>query len=328
MKLFEQLCFYYVKRTSNEEGEEMEKLIILSIVGFIAQLIDGALGMAYGLTSSTLLLAAGAAPAIVSATVHMSEVVTTAVSGISHYKFGNVDKKLLFRLTIPGAIGAFIGACFLSNISGEVAKPYISTFLFLLGFYIIFRFLFRSQEKTKRVVSLSSKQSISLGLFAGFADATGGGGWGPISTPILLSKDGMAPHKVIGTVDTSEFAVAVSATLGFILSLGWETVNFLWVIALILGGVIAAPIAAWLVRIVPGQLLGLIVGGVIILINARTILTTWISNENIHLYIYLFLLISWILIFIYGIRKMKLAKKHMVHFQESNLDEEEAVNKP
>ncbi len=285
----------------------MKKLIVLAFVGFFAQLIDGALGMAYGVTSSSLLLAFGIAPAVASASVHLSEVVTTAASGVSHIKFGNVDKKLVYRLIIPGSIGAFTGACFLSNLPGDIVKPYVSTFLLLLGFYVLFRFLFRFQSsEEKDAKPLSAKQSIPLGLIAGFADATGGGGWGPIATPILLSKKGMTARKVVGTVDTSEFAIAVSATLGFIISLGWETVDWLWVGALMLGGIFAAPLAAWLVRIVPAQLMGLLVGGFIILVNARTILSTWVTNEAYYPFIYGFLLLGWGAAILFGVRKMKM----------------------
>ncbi|WP_078412484.1 sulfite exporter TauE/SafE family protein [Priestia abyssalis] len=284
----------------------MKKLIVLAFVGFLAQLIDGALGMAYGVTSSSLLLAFGIAPAVASASVHLSEVVTTAASGVSHIKFGNVDKKMVYRLIIPGSIGAFTGACFLSNLPGDIVKPYVSAFLLLLGFYVLFRFLFKFQSnEEKESKPLSVKQSIPLGLIAGFADATGGGGWGPIATPVLLSKKGMTARKVVGTVDTSEFAIAVSATVGFILSLGWETVNWLWVGALMLGGIFAAPIAAWLVRKVPAQLMGILVGGFIILVNARTILTTWVTNESSYPVIYGFILLGWGAAILFGIRKMK-----------------------
>lgn len=284
----------------------MQKLLILAFIGFFAQLIDGALGMAYGVSSSSLLLAFGIAPAVASASVHLSEVATTAASGISHIKFGNVDRKMVYRLIIPGSIGAFTGACFLSSLPGDIAKPYVSTFLMLLGFYVLFRFLFvfRKNEETE-AKPLSIKQSIPLGLIAGFADATGGGGWGPIATPILLTKKGMSARKVVGTVDTSEFAIAVAATIGFVISLGWESVNWMWVGALVIGGVIAAPIAAWIVRIVPPQLMGLLVGGFIILVNARTILNTWIADASLYPYIYLFLVIGWGAAIIFGVRKMK-----------------------
>ncbi|MED4268266.1 sulfite exporter TauE/SafE family protein [Priestia megaterium] len=284
----------------------MRKLIIFAFIGFLAQLIDGALGMAYGVTSSSLLLMFGMAPAIVSASIHLAEVVTTAASGASHIKFGNVDRQAVLKLIIPGSIGAFTGACFLSALPGDVVKPYISLFLLLLGLYVLFRFLFKFHPGSeKKSLNLSRKQSIPLGLIAGFADATGGGGWGPLTTPILLSKKGASARKVVGTVDTSEFAIAISATLGFLISLGWEGVNWLWVIALMLGGILAAPIAAWLVRKLPSYLLGVLVGGFIILTNSHTLLT-FLSISNLWLaIIYLVILIGWVVSIIFALRNHK-----------------------
>jgi len=284
----------------------MRKLIIFAFIGFLAQLIDGALGMAYGVTSSSLLLMFGMAPAIVSASIHLAEVVTTAASGASHIKFGNVDRQAVLKLIIPGSIGAFTGACFLSALPGDVVKPYISSFLLLLGLYVLFRFLFKFHPSSeKKSLNLSRKQSIPLGLIAGFADATGGGGWGPLTTPILLSKKGASARKVVGTVDTSEFAIAISATLGFLISLGWEGVNWLWVIALMLGGILAAPIAAWLVRKLPSYLLGVLVGGFIILTNSHTLLTL-LSISNLWLaIIYLVILIGWVVSIIFALRNHK-----------------------
>ncbi|HZG73054.1 MAG TPA: sulfite exporter TauE/SafE family protein, partial [Chondromyces sp.] len=133
--------------------------------------------------------------------------------------------------------------------------------------------------------------------------------WGPITTPVLLSKNGMSARKVVGTVDTSEFAIAISATLGFLISLGWEVIAWTWAIALIIGGVIAAPIAAWLVRIVPAQLMGVLVGGFIILTNARTMLTTWIENDAIYPIIYGLIAAIWLLGIFYAIYKFKQEKK-------------------
>ncbi|SFI61899.1 sulfite exporter TauE/SafE family protein [Thermoflavimicrobium dichotomicum] len=258
----------------------MQRLIVLALIGFVAQLVDGALGMAYGVTSSSLLLIAGVAPAVASASVHMAEVVTTAASGISHLRFGNVDKQAVVRLVIPGSIGAFLGACFVSYLPGDVVKPYVSTFLLLLGFYVLFRFLMMkriTQEKneSKPLPKKERRFLATLGLVAGFVDSTGGGGWGPLTTPVLLSRKNTEARKVIGTVDTSEFAVAVSATLGFFISLGWEQIRWEWVIALMIGGIIAAPIAAWLVKLMPARILGVLVGGLIVITNLRNIINSF-----------------------------------------------------
>ncbi|GKU84377.1 sulfite exporter TauE/SafE family protein [Niallia sp. NCCP-28] len=283
----------------------MKKLIVFAFIGLLAQLIDGALGMAYGVTSTSLLLAFSISPAVASASVHLAEVVTTAASGASHIRFGNVDKKTVYRLIIPGSIGAFAGATFLSNIPGDLAKPYISLFLLGLGAYVLIRFLFNFRpSEEKKGIDLSKKQAIPLGLVAGFADATGGGGWGPIATPVLLSRKGMSARKVVGTVDTSEFAIAVSATLGFFISLGWEQVNWLWVGALMIGGIIAAPIAAWLVQKIHAQLMGVLVGGFIILVNARNLLTSWIDQASFYPYVYAAIIIIWIAAIVYTVSKI------------------------
>ena len=278
----------------------MKRLIIFAFIGFLAQLIDGSLGMAYGVTSSSLLLTFGMAPAIASASIHISEVITTAASGMAHMKFGNVDSQALYKLIIPGSIGAFIGACFLSNLPGDMIKPYISLFLLMLGIYVVIRLLFKvKKDSEKKNLNLPKKQAIPLGLIAGFADATGGGGWGPLMTPILMSKDGNSARKVVGTVDTSEFAIAISATFGFLISLGWQDINWFWVIALMLGGVIAAPIAAWLVRILPSYLLGVFVGGFIVLTNVWTLLKVWSISDLGETLIYIIIFICWVVAIIF-----------------------------
>jgi uncharacterized protein len=281
----------------------MKKLIVLALIGLMAQLIDGSLGMAYGVTSTSLLLVAGIAPAAASATVHLAEVVTTAASGVSHIKFGNVDRQVVLRLILPGSIGAFLGACFLSSLPGDIVKPYVSLFLIILGIYILFRFLYKLGEKKTAPAekSFTKKQLMPLGLLAGFLDATGGGGWGPVTTPVLMAKD-MKTRKVIGSVDTSEFAVAVSASVGFFISLGWEQVEWLWVTALMAGGIVAAPIAAWLVRLIPSHILGVLVGGFIIITNTRTLLLTIGLSSNVMFSIYFVLTAFWAVGIIYTVK--------------------------
>ncbi|MFJ7747801.1 sulfite exporter TauE/SafE family protein [Peribacillus sp. NPDC097295] len=298
----------------------MKKLMVLAFIGFLAQLIDGSLGMGYGVSSSSLLLTFGIVPAVASASVHLSEVVTTAVSGASHIKFGNVDKNMVLRLIIPGSIGAFVGACFLSNLPAEIARPYIAIFLLGLGIYVLFRFLFifKPSEENESFKPLTAKQSIPLGLFAGFCDATGGGGWGPIATPVLLSKKGMTARKAVGTIDTSEFAIAFFGSLGFILSLGWGAVNWFWVAALIIGGVVAAPIAAYFVRILPAHLMGVLVGGFIILTNIRTVLSSWVP-EDIHSFIYVLVLIAWLAGIYHTATKMNATKNQGLIQQKQNV---------
>ncbi|MGI5188542.1 sulfite exporter TauE/SafE family protein [Promicromonospora sp. CA-289599] len=255
----------------------MRTLILLALVGLGAQLVDGSLGMAYGVTSTTLLLAIGTNPAAASATVHLAEIGTTLASGASHWRFGNVDWKVVARIGIPGAIGAFAGATFLSSLSTEIAKPVMSLILLTLGLYVLLRFTVQGLP-ARSDKPLRRRFLTPLGLVAGFMDATGGGGWGPVGTPAILASGRMEPRKVIGSIDTSEFFVAIAASIGFFVGLSGEGIDFTWVLALLIGGLIAAPIAAWLVRLVPPRVLGSLVGGVIILTNSRTLLNSdWIA---------------------------------------------------
>ena len=256
----------------------MPSLILLALVGLGAQLVDGSLGMAYGVTSTTLLLAIGTNPAAASATVHLAEIGTTLASGLSHWRFGNVDWKVVARVGIPGAIGAFVGATFLSWLSTELAQPVMSLILLTLGLYILIRFTLRGVSTRRLGQPLRRRFLAPLGLFAGFVDATGGGGWGPVGTPALLASGRMEPRRVIGSIDTSEFLVAIAASIGFFIGLGGGAIVPAMALALLIGGLIAAPIAAWLVRHIPPRILGSAVGGLIILTNVRTLLRSgWVD---------------------------------------------------
>src|SRR5215218_6492857 len=272
----------------------MRSLIILAIVGLVAQLVDGALGMAYGTTSQSLLLAIGLTPALASTSVHMAEVGTTLASGVSHWRFGNVDWSKVGWLAIPGGIGAFLGAVVLASvISAEAAEPIVAIFLFSLGVYILSRFAFRRGEP---VVARPVARGFlgPLGLVAGFLDAAGGGGWGPISTPTLLSSRRMEPRKVVGTVDCSEFVVALSASVGFLISLSFAEVPWTVVGALLLGGVVAAPVAAYIVRILPARILGTAVAGVILITNMKTFLEAMGVSGALAIVIYVLIVAVWL----------------------------------
>ena len=278
----------------------MRNLIVLGIVGLIAQLVDGSLGMAYGVTSTTLLLTVGIAPAAASAAVHLSEVGTTLASGISHWKFGNVDWGKVGWMAVPGGVGAFLGAVVLSSISAEAAQPIVAVFLFCLGAYILVRFSFKmSNLITEKPIS--RKFLSPLGLVAGFLDAAGGGGWGPISTPTLLSSGRMQPRKVVGTVDTSEFVVAVSASVGFLISLSFADVPWTVVGALLLGGVVAAPVAAYIVRILPARILGTAVAGVILITNMRTFMGAIGIEGATAMLLYALIVVVWIVALVHSI---------------------------
>jgi uncharacterized membrane protein YfcA len=250
----------------------MQSLILLAVVGFIAQLVDGSLGMAYGVTSSTLLLAVGISPAAASAAVHFSEIGTTVASGISHHKLGNVDWRTVRIIAIPGGIGAFAGATLLSNIDGAVAKPWVALLLLGLGLYVMYRFLVMGGRRPTFKGSVSGMFLTPLGLVAGFMDAIGGGGWGPVGTTTLLSTGRLEPRKVVGSIDASEFIVALGGSVGFLLALGTAGIDFGIAIALLVGGVAAAPLAAWLVRHMAPQLLGVAAGGLIVVTNVRTLM--------------------------------------------------------
>lgn len=244
-----------------------QELLFYILVGLAAQTVDGALGMAYGATSSSLLLGLGIPPAITSASVHVAEVFTTGASGIAHFKLGNVNKKLFLYLLIPGMTGAIIGAYLLSNkIDGDAIKPYISAYLMILG-VIVLRKAFQSNKaksKTKRLGPLA--------FFGGFMDAIGGGGWGPIVTSTLLSK-GRTVHYTIGSVNAAEFFITIASASTFLVFTGvdsWQVI-----IGLIIGGVIAAPFAAILVRKLKRKPIMIIVGLLVILMSLRNIISTF-----------------------------------------------------
>ena len=270
----------------------MQTLILVAIAGLAAQLVDGSLGMGYGLTSSTLLIFAGLTPAAASASVHLAEVGTTALSGIAHHRFGNVDWHAVRRIALPGGIGAFLGATLLSSLSTESAKPLASTLLFTLGIYVLLRSLL-GKARIQRKGTPGLRLLAPLGLIGGFIDATGGGGWGPVTTPTLLADGRLAPNRVIGTVSASEFIVALSASAGFFTALGGEIVRVEYVAALLAGGLIAAPIAAYLVRHLNPRLLGVIVGGFICFTNARVLLSAAGVSGDLFLAAYVVLIAVW-----------------------------------
>ena len=282
----------------------MRSFILLAIVGLIAQLVDGSLGMAYGVTSTTLLLAVGVSPALASASVHLAEVGTCAVSGISHWRFGNVDWSKIVWMAVPGGIGAFLGAITLTwvaTVAEEMLAPVIAIFLFALGAYVLARFSFRRREKPVQERPVARAFLAPLGLVAGFLDAAGGGGWGPISTPTLLSSGRMQPRKVVGTVDTSEFVVALAASFGFLLALSFAEIPWQVVGALLLGGIVAAPMAAYIVRILPARVLGTAVGGIILITNMRTFMGAIGIEGATALLLYALIVVVWIVALVHSI---------------------------
>ena len=294
----------------------MRSLIVLAIVGLVAQLVDGALGMAYGTTSQSLLLAIGLTPALASTSVHMAEVGTTLASGVSHWRFGNVDWSKVGWLAVPGGIGAFFGAVVLASvISAEAAEPVVAIFLFLLGAYVLARFAFNRSGNVVQNLPIPRSFLSPLGLIAGFLDAVGGGGWGPISTPTLLSSGRMEPRKVVGTVDTSEFIVALCASIGFLISLSFADVPWGVVGALLGGGLLAAPIAAWIVRHLNARVLGTAVGGFILLVNANTFLGAVGLDPSLNALVYAAILAVWVTALYFAIAAIRRERKPVLETQ-------------
>ena len=233
--------------------------------GFIAQMIDGALGMAYGVTATTFLLSVGITPAAASASVHASEVFTSGVSGYMHLKFGNVNSKLFKTLVIPGIIGAVLGAYVLSSLEeySSYIKPIVSIYTLFLGVIIIRKALIKRMEKSQL------KRVGLLALFGGYLDSIGGGGWGPIVSSTLIAS-GRHPKYTIGSVNLTEFFVSLASSITFFTVIGlgyWQVI-----IGLILGGVVAAPIAAKLANKLPVKSMMILVGMVIIIVSLRQII--------------------------------------------------------
>ncbi|WP_207421528.1 sulfite exporter TauE/SafE family protein [Desertivirga brevis] len=245
-----------------KEGLNSEFLIFL-LIGVFAQLVDSTLGMGYGATSTSLLLSFGVPPAISSMGVHVAEMFTTGVSAISHYKFKNINKKLVLSLLIPGVAGSITGAYLLSDvIDGNVIKPFIAGYMIILATVIIIKGLKRNIQKRK------TKKLGVLALFGGFMDSIGGGGWGPIVTSTLMGQ-GRDPRYTIGSVNTAEFAVAFASGITFMLFdgiSGWQVIA-----GLIVGGIIAAPLGAYLVNKIPRKPITVLVGVLLILLSLKTL---------------------------------------------------------
>jgi len=243
-----------------------KEFLLFCLAGFIAQLIDGTLGMAYGVSCSTILLQLGISPAVASASVHTAEVFTTGVSGLSHLYFKNVDKNLFLRLAIPGIIGAMIGAFLLSKVlDGSMIKPFIAGYLLILGIIILIKSIREPLFKDE------IKQVAPLGFFGGLLDAIGGGGWGPVVTSNLIHR-GKTPQMTIGTVNTAEFFVAFFSTGVFLFFLGLD--GWKIILGLIFGGVLAAPLGPYLIKFIKPRTLMFVVGLFIIITSFYTIYLT------------------------------------------------------
>lgn len=266
---------YFLPGLRATEGELLSSLFTLEfllylLVGFGAQLIDGALGMAYGISCTSFLMSMGVNPAAASASVHVAKVFASGASGWSHFKLGNVNTQLFSKLIVPGSIGAIVGALLLSHFDGKGIKPFVSLYLVLMGMVVIRKALgWKPSEgevpKVKRVRGLA--------LFGGFMDALGGGGWGPIVTSTLLGR-GLRPHYIIGTVNAAEFFVAVAGGAVFALTVGVQ--SFPVMAGLIGGGLLAAPVAASFCRRINPRALMFIVGALVTGLSLHTIIKAWL----------------------------------------------------
>lgn len=235
-------------------------LLTFILVGFGAQLVDGALGMAFGTISSTLLITLGVPPAAASAGVHAVETVTTGVSGISHAIHRNIDWRLFRRLVVPGVVGGVLGAYVLTNVPADAAKPFVLGYLMIIGGILLWRGFFKLPKARQPWLVAP------LGLTGGFLDAAGGGGWGPVVTGNLLVQ-GSEPRRTIGTVNSSEFFLASATSIAFLTQLGWEVLTTA-TLGLLIGGVAAAPFGALLAKRIPAKTLLVLVGTVLIATSA------------------------------------------------------------
>lgn len=247
---------------------DLAALLPFIAVGFAAQLVDGALGMAFGVISNTLLVGVmGVPPALASQRVHVVECFTTATSGISHLLHGNIDKRLFFRLLVPGMIGGVLGAYVLSNLDADVVKPFVLLYLSGIGLYLLARGIFWPPKiKEAKLIE-------PLGLAGGFLDAVGGGGWGPVVTSNLLIQ-GADPRKVVGTVNTVEFFLTITVSAAFIFHLGIADVAGA-TLGLLIGGLLAAPLGAWAAKHFPAKQMLILVGTVLTLTSAYGVWKAW-----------------------------------------------------
>jgi uncharacterized membrane protein YfcA len=256
------------------------RLILWGAMGFFAQFIDGTLGMGYGATLATMLIASGVLPVVASGSIHVAKIVSSFVSGGSHLWFGNVKKEWLLPLIVPGIIGGFCGAYLLTSIPGETIRPFIAGFLMCLGILIVYRFVRRKKAPTGITQNNGSTSKFSryslklpaLGFVAAAMDAIGGGGWGPIATPGLILTEDTEPSKVVGTVNLAEFFIAIAISVTLIVKIGYQSFDWPLVGVMMGGGVVAAPVAAFLCKKLPSRVLSIFIGLLLIALNLHTLL--------------------------------------------------------
>lgn len=282
----------------------MHTLILCGLAGLLGQLVSGTLGMGFGVTSTTALVAVGTAPAVASALTHVATVGISLVSGVAHWRFRNIDWRTVGILAVPGAIGAGTGAYVLTEVSASLSTVWVGVVLFLLGLYVLLRFAFFGLGKLVTKQRLRVRFLAPLGLIAGFVDATGGG-WGPLGTTTLLSSGRLEPRKVVGSVAASELAVALAASAGFLGALSGRQLDMGVILGLLCGGVVAAPVAAWLVRKMPSRVLGTVAGGLIVVTNAHTMLTAVAAGAAVTVAVYAVLVVLWAAGVIFAVRTLR-----------------------
>lgn len=259
----------------------MGGLLLIALAGFAAAMVDGALGMGFGPTSSTILLSTGLPPAAVSATVNLAKVASGVVAAGSHWRFGNIDRRLVLQLAIPGCLGALIGVTVLNNVDGDTLRPMLAAMLVVVGLRMLLRFSAApptaSSVGTDPASGMPSFDERGITAAAAAGGVTNGlvGAWGPVVTPFLLHK-GLPPRFAIGSVNTAEVAVAAVAAGSLLGSAGGSGLELGSVLAMMVGGVVAAPLAAWVIRFLPARAMGLAVAGLLLLTNVRE-LAGWLD---------------------------------------------------
>jgi uncharacterized protein len=254
----------------------MPDLVVVGLAGFAAAMVDGALGMGFGPTSSSILLSSGLSPAAASATVNIAKVATGVVAGASHWRFGNIDKRLVLRLAIPGAIGAAVGSTVLANVDGDAIRPFLAVLLLAVGFRILVRFSRPVRSRVESDADAAASTDVhGVEVVAAAGGITNGlvGAWGPVVTPFLVHR-GVSPRYAIGCTNTAEVAVATVAAGTLLGSLGGKGLELGVVVAMLLGGVVASPIAAYVVRFLPPRQLGLAVAALLLITQTRELATT------------------------------------------------------
>ncbi|MHA1608438.1 MAG: sulfite exporter TauE/SafE family protein [Candidatus Njordarchaeales archaeon] len=250
-------------------NQEIQTILVFVVIGFVAQMVDGALGIAYGVTSTTFLLTIGISPVMASVSVHTAEIFTSGVSGLSHLKLQNVDYNLFKKLVIPGVLGGVLGAYVLTAVPGNIIKPFVTIYLLIMGLIIVWKALKNVRSKSVRRAEMRA-ELIPLGIVGGFLDAIGGGGWGPIVTSTLVAR-GNNPRYTVGSVNLTEFFITIAEVATLFMRI--KLIHWQLILGLIAGGIIAAPLAAFICKKLPPKVLMVVIGLLIMVLSVRILLS-------------------------------------------------------